>query len=48
MHETKSKMYAPNYVVPGHHTYSGYATAFDRLCNVSFVAVAVNANTLID
>ena len=26
MHETKSKMYAWNYVVPWHHTYSGYAT----------------------
>ena len=27
MHETKSKLYAWNYVVPWHHTCSGYATA---------------------
>ena len=27
MHKTKSKMYAWNYVVPWHHTYSGYTTA---------------------
>ena len=26
MHETKSKMYAWNYVVPWHHTCSGYTT----------------------
>ena len=29
MHETKSKMYAWNYVVPWHHTYSGYATGLN-------------------
>ena len=30
MHETNSKMYAWNYVVPWHHTYSGYATAYSK------------------
>ena len=29
MHETKSKMYAWNCVVPWHHTCSGYATVRD-------------------
>ena len=30
MHETKSKMYVWNFVVPWHHTCSGYATVQDH------------------